>query len=178
MARKKAHEWTWALYDGGRFGQGAVLCRDGAVVKVWLPREHVDRARIKAGLASLGAKAHEGGTASEVARLLSGFFLKGEVPDGVAIDFRKAPEFFGKVYRELRKVSPGSVVTYGELARRAGSPKATRAVGQAMSRNELPLLVPCHRVISADHSLGSYGGGVEMKRWLLEKEGALHLIKP
>ncbi len=73
---------------------------------------------------------------------------------------------------ELAKVPYGQVVTYQELARRAGSPRAPRAVGQACGCNPLPILLPCHRVVAAD-GLGGYGGGLHVKRALLALEGVL-----
>lgn len=83
--------------------------------------------------------------------------------------------FFDNVYRELLKVPAGKVLTYGELAARAGSPRAYRAVGQAMASNPLGPLVPCHRVVRSDGSLGGYSaeGGVSVKRRLLEREGVV-----
>ena len=68
----------------------------------------------------------------------------------------------------------GQVVTYGELAEMAGSPRAARAAGSACATNPLGILIPCHRVVPASGgvgSFGSYAGGREMKRWLLELEG-------
>ena len=64
----------------------------------------------------------------------------------------------------------GEVVSYGDLAAEVGSPKAFRAVGQACNRNPLPIVVPCHRVVASDGSLGGYGGGLEAKRTLLALE--------
>jgi len=79
--------------------------------------------------------------------------------------------FARRVYRRLCAVPAGRTLTYGELARRAGAPGAARAVGQIMARNPLPRVVPCHRVV-ATGGLGGYGGGLELKRALLEREGA------
>lgn len=79
--------------------------------------------------------------------------------------------FQRQVYRTLREVTPGSTTSYGELAASIGRPTAARAVGMANSRNPVALVVPCHRVIGADGSLGGYAGGVERKRWLLRHEG-------
>ena len=62
-------------------------------------------------------------------------------------------------------------MSYGELARRLGRPRAARAVGQALAANPVPLMVPCHRVIRADGSPGGFGGGLDLKRRLLELEG-------
>ncbi len=74
----------------------------------------------------------------------------------------------------LQEVPEGDYVTYRELAERIGRPDASRAVGQALGRNPIPILIPCHRVIATDGSLGGYSGagGVETKRALLEFEGA------
>jgi methylated-DNA-[protein]-cysteine S-methyltransferase len=70
-------------------------------------------------------------------------------------------------------VRRGETVTYGELAARAGNPKAFRAVGTACARNPIPIVVPCHRVLPGGGGIGSYGGGPARKRALLELEGAI-----
>lgn len=73
------------------------------------------------------------------------------------------------VWKALCRVPYGKVVSYGELARQAGYPKAARAVGSAMNRNRLPLIVPCHRVV-ASNGIGGFGCGVEWKKRLLSVE--------
>ncbi len=80
--------------------------------------------------------------------------------------------FQRRVWQELQKIPRGQTISYGELARRVGSPKACRAVGQANGRNPIPLIIPCHRVIAADGTLGGYSSGLDKKRWLLRHEGA------
>jgi methylated-DNA-[protein]-cysteine S-methyltransferase len=89
--------------------------------------------------------------------------------------FRICPDelapFFSRVVRCLCKVPYGKTITYGELARRAGSPRACRAVGNAMAHNDLPLIIPCHRVV-ATQGLGGFGGGLRLKQDLLRLEGA------
>lgn len=77
-----------------------------------------------------------------------------------------------EVWSSLRTIPFGGTISYGELARRIGDPKAMRAVGAANGRNPIPIIVPCHRVIGADGSLTGFGGGIDRKRWLLEHEGA------
>jgi methylated-DNA-[protein]-cysteine S-methyltransferase len=67
----------------------------------------------------------------------------------------------------------GQVITYGDAAAQAGNPRAFRAAGTALGTNPLPIVVPCHRVIRGGGKLGNYGGGPEMKRFLLELEGAV-----
>lgn len=80
--------------------------------------------------------------------------------------------FRRKVWDALLDIPYGEVITYGELARRTGQPKAVRAVGQANHHNPLSILIPCHRVVGANGSLTGYGGGLELKRFLLELEEA------
>lgn len=82
-------------------------------------------------------------------------------------------EFQRSVWAALRQIPSGETISYGELARRIGNPKAVRAVGLANGANPIGIVVPCHRVIGSDGGLGGYGGGVERKEWLLKHEGAL-----
>jgi methylated-DNA-[protein]-cysteine S-methyltransferase len=101
-------------------------------------------------------------------------WLEGD-PSGLAsipVDLGGAPPFAGRVYRELRKVPPGRTLTYGELARRAGSPGAARAVGRAMATNPLAPFVPCHRVVGSDGGLTGFSapGGITLKARLLATE--------
>ncbi|HEX4838084.1 MAG TPA: methylated-DNA--[protein]-cysteine S-methyltransferase [Solirubrobacteraceae bacterium] len=81
-------------------------------------------------------------------------------------------DFQRRVWAGLREIPYGETISYGELARRVGSPNASRAVGLANGRNPLSIVVPCHRVIGADGSLTGYGGGLDRKVWLLEHETA------
>ena len=80
--------------------------------------------------------------------------------------------FERRVWDALRAIPYGSTVSYGELARRLGDPRATRAVGAANGKNAIPIIVPCHRVVGARGELTGFGGGLDRKRWLLEHEGA------
>lgn len=79
-------------------------------------------------------------------------------------------DFQRSVWRALLEIPYGETISYGELARRTGS--VARAVGAANGANPLPVIVPCHRVIGADGSLTGFGGGLDIKRTLLELEGA------
>ena len=84
-----------------------------------------------------------------------------------------ASPWFKTVLRELRRVGPGEVTTYGRLAASSGRPRAARATGTALARNPVPLVIPCHRVLPSTGAVGNYGGGAWRKRWLLGMEGAL-----
>ena len=83
------------------------------------------------------------------------------------LDWSLARGFQQRVLAELAKVRFGHTLSYGELARRAGKPGAARAVGGAMAKNPIPLVVPCHRVLAAGGKLGGFGGGLALKRALL-----------
>jgi methylated-DNA-[protein]-cysteine S-methyltransferase len=89
------------------------------------------------------------------------------------LDLGGATVFQRAVLLACFQVPYGQVVSYGELARRAGFPGAARAVGQVMARNPLPLVIPCHRVIASDGGLTGFGGGLPLKERLLamEREG-------
>jgi len=88
----------------------------------------------------------------------------------LTLDYGGTP-FQHSVWRALRKIKDGTAISYAELARRIGKPKAVRAVGLANGQNPISIVVPCHRVIGSDGSLTGYGGGLPRKRWLLEHEG-------
>lgn len=78
--------------------------------------------------------------------------------------------FQKRVWKELCRVPYGEAISYGELARRVGTPRASRAVGSANGRNQIAIVVPCHRVIAGDGTIGGYGGGLWRKEWLLQLE--------
>lgn len=80
-------------------------------------------------------------------------------------------EFQERVWKELEKIPYGETISYKELSERAGAGKGYRACGTANGKNHIAIIVPCHRVISHDGSLGGYSGGLDKKRYLLENEG-------
>lgn len=92
----------------------------------------------------------------------------------IPLDLDTAPEFHRKVYDVARTIPPGRTMTYGEIARRLGVPHESREVGQALGRNPIAIIVPCHRVLGADGRMGGFSanGGVSTKRRMLEIERA------
>lgn len=88
----------------------------------------------------------------------------------VALDFRHQAPFTERILRTLLKVRAGQLTTYGKLAAQAGSPGAARAVGGAVGRNPIPIIIPCHRVV-ASNGIGGFGLGLDCKRTLLAIEG-------
>ena len=104
-----------------------------------------------------------------VQRQLAEYFAGGRRSFELDVDLR-VPPFQEQVLRELVRVPFGELATYGELARRIGRPGAARAVGGALNRNPVPIVLPCHRVVGASGSLVGYAGGLKRKRALLELE--------
>ena len=140
---------------------GVVTSSDG-VVKVLFESDGIDDERGRIGAAN---------DVPSAARELAEYFSGQRRDFTVSLDFRFVSGFRADVLRELARVPFGETTTYGELARKVGNPKAVRAVGSACANNPLPLLVPCHRVLRADGTLGGYRGGADAKRVLLELEG-------
>lgn len=103
---------------------------------------------------------------------LSEYFLGKRQSFDVPLDHDALSAFASKVRQELVKVPYGTVITYGELAARAGYPGAARAVGGVMSSNPFPLIVPCHRVVNANGKIGQYSAahGSATKAWLIDFE--------
>ena len=94
------------------------------------------------------------------------------------LDLRRIPDFQRRVLLTAMQIPRGEVVTYGEIARRIGRPRASRAVGQALGHNPIPIVIPCHRVVGADGALRGYGSGrgIESKEQLLRLEGARRAV--
>ena len=101
------------------------------------------------------------------------YFQTGATDFGtIELDATGWTDFTKEVYRCCRQIEPGSVITYKELARRAGRPDASRAVGAAMSRNRVLLVIPCHRVVASGGGLRGFSapGGLQTKQFLLDLE--------
>ncbi len=106
---------------------------------------------------------------SELARYFAG---TGHEPFRVALDLQGTP-FQQRVWQALRTIAYGRVTSYSALAAAIGAPAAARAVGAAVGRNPVSIVVPCHRVLGHDGGLTGYAGGLARKRALLEREGVL-----
>ncbi len=83
-------------------------------------------------------------------------------------------EFSQRAWRAMRRIPSGKVISYADLAKRAGSPAAVRAAGSACGRNVIAPIIPCHRIVRSDGSLGNYGYGINKKSWLLRHEGVIN----
>ena len=112
------------------------------------------------------------GVLAEAASQLKAYFARELETFDLPLDAR-GTDFQRSVWAELSRIPFGETRSYGEQAERIGKPAAVRAVGLANGANPISVIVPCHRVIGADGSLTGFGGGLDLKRRLLEHEGAL-----
>ncbi len=110
---------------------------------------------------------------AEVVEQLRAYFAGRRRRFDVPVDLRHVTPFVRRVLTATMQVPAGNLVSYGDIARRIGQPKGSRAVGQALGRNPIPIVIPCHRVIAAGGRIGGYGGGLAIKRRLLRLEGSL-----
>jgi methylated-DNA-[protein]-cysteine S-methyltransferase len=136
---------------------------DAAVECISFPRHG------KAAKPEPGWQESQRGAVAEAIRQLREYFAGGRT----GFDLPLAPkgtEFQRAVWRQLQDIPYGETISYGELARRVGNPKAARAVGSANGANPLPIVIPCHRVIAGDGSIGGFGGGLPTKEILLSLE--------
>ncbi len=108
----------------------------------------------------------------EAVQQLQEYFLGKRTHFTLQLDL-EVPPFYRKVLLEVARIPYGKVASYKEIALWTGNPGAVRAVGSANAHNPLPIVIPCHRVLTHNRSLGGYGGGQDRKHYLLKLEGAL-----
>ncbi len=156
------------------FGTAAVAATKRGVVSVGLPNRSLDDVlgqladrvspRVLESPARLDA----------VRRELDEYFAGGRHEFDLPLDWRLVvPGFGARVLKATARLPYGATATYGEIATKAGNPRAYRAAGTALGHNPLPLVVPCHRVLRAGGDIGNYGGGRPMKEGLLRLEGSV-----
>ncbi|MFO7904557.1 MAG: methylated-DNA--[protein]-cysteine S-methyltransferase [Pirellulaceae bacterium] len=153
-------------------GWMAVLWRGAAVARLTFGHRSASAAWQSLELQSAGSEPLTGQMAELVARLRR--FARGRPEDfrEVPLEWGGRSEFQRAVWRQCRQIPFGQVLTYAKLAKRLGSPRSARAVGNAMAANPIPLIVPCHRIVASGGTLGGFSapGGLDMKRRLLELE--------
>jgi methylated-DNA-[protein]-cysteine S-methyltransferase len=157
----------------------SLVWRDDRIVGLRLPEASAaaTRNRIKRRWAGAEERMPPPAMQAVIDRVLS--LLAGQQVDlsDVPLDFGDAPDFHKRAYAIARTVPPGQTITYGEIAKRLGAPQESREVGQAMGKNPIAIIMPCHRVLGADGKMGGFSanGGIATKRRILEIEGAAAL---
>jgi len=150
-------------------GFAAVGFSDGVIARLWLP-EH-DRQSLENRVRLWAPRARRVKN-RDVENRIRGYFAKEQITFTDRVDLGCANDFAKRVYETLRKTRRGQTITYGAVASLAGRSGAARAVGHAVGRNPIPLIIPCHRVVRSDGSLGGFSapGGVALKKKMLELE--------
>ena len=165
----------FTLFDTA-IGRCGLAWNDRGIVGVQLPEANEPKTRAR--LQRRFPAAQEAPPPAEVERAITGMvaLLRGEARDlsAVAIDLDGLAEFERRVCEAARAIPPGATLTYGEIAARLGDRALARDVGQALGRNPVPLIVPCHRVLAAGGKTGGFSanGGIATKLRLLSIEGA------
>lgn len=151
------------------WGYVAIAFSDGGIAGLTWPRRSEGEAIAELAVRWPEAEIEEEPLA-ELKAKLARYFRGEEVAFDEPVDLRDATPFQKAVWEETRRIPWGQTSTYGEIAAALGKPGAARAVGRALAANPVPIIIPCHRVLRSDGSLGGFGGGVELKKRLLELE--------
>ncbi|MFA5795348.1 MAG: MGMT family protein [Candidatus Brocadiia bacterium] len=143
----------------------------GTIKKIVLPGRNKQSVLKRLGIKTADYADYSG---NKLAEELRNYFRGRKVRFKTKPDLSECTRFERKVYRTLQRIPYGRVITYSELARRAGVPGGARAVGNAMARNPLPILIPCHRVVRKNGQIGNFSaiGGAGLKYKLLKLEKA------
>ncbi len=166
MIRHRIFETQW--------GYCGFVTSDRGMVATFLP--HQSRSRVETLIRKQFLESEPRPKLSpEIVRTVRAYFAGKPVRFDVHLDLEGLTEFRRRVLAACRKIPRGRTATYADLARAAGSPGAARAAGSTMANNQFPLIVPCHRVVRSDGTIGGFSSaqGVRLKRRLLELEGAL-----
>lgn len=159
--------FTFVRTDWGTF---SFVSRDDRLVATYLPASRADAiVRIRRGF---GEVREDPGALPRFQRQVQAYFRGETFAFDVELNVDDLTRFQRQVVAKCRAIPPGRTLSYGELARQAGKPGAARAVGGVMSHNRLPIVVPCHRVVRSDGSLGGFSspGGLKDKERLLALE--------
>lgn len=149
-------------------GTFRVVWDDRGVQVVDLLERGADQTGTPSGARRVKAPFHAGSPPKQLQE-----YFKGERRRfDLVVEPLRASDFDRSVWSALQQVPAGETITYGELARRTGHAGSARAVGGAMHRNPVPIVIPCHRVVGSEGSLTGFGLGLWRKRWLLDREGA------
>jgi methylated-DNA-[protein]-cysteine S-methyltransferase len=155
------------------FGRLLLAATKRGLVRVAFPEEGTDSVLERLAGRISPRIVEASGALDGVRRELDEYFGGRRRQFQLSLDWALVGPFGRRVLRATSEIPYGGVLSYREVAAEAGSPRGSRAAGNALGANPIPIVIPCHRVLRSGGALGGYGGGVERKRWLLELEGAL-----
>lgn len=176
MRRDAMHADECTLIFPTEFGAGGIAWRDSGLTRLLIPERDASGSeqRLRGGTRTKADAAPPWVSSAIVA--LQGYFTGRPIDfAGVKIDLDGCTEFHKRIYAALLNVGWGTTTTYGALAAEVGAPDAARAIGQAMGRNPLPIIIPCHRVLASGGRIGGFSspGGTTTKERLLVLEGVV-----
>jgi methylated-DNA-[protein]-cysteine S-methyltransferase len=159
------------------FGTCGIAWRDGGLTRLQLPERDVSATERRLSPWAAVAQPEEAPPFVQWAIVALQRYFAGRTVDfnGVLVDLERCSPFHQRIYAALREVAWGKTTTYGALAAEVGAPDAARAIGQAMGRNPVPIIIPCHRVLASGGRIGGFSapGGATTKERLLELEGVM-----
>jgi methylated-DNA-[protein]-cysteine S-methyltransferase len=174
--RKMTNEMRYATFNT-RMGWIGILASAKGLVGITLPQPSAQEARDQLGDEAKKATESPDSFGDLVPRLTS-YFNGDKVSFPDELDLSRATPFQRRVWEATRLIPYGETRSYGWVAEQIEKPKAARAVGQALSRNYLPIIIPCHRVLAHNGMLGGFTGGIEKKRRLLYLEDVASRMSP
>lgn len=146
-----------------------VLASETGLLRVTFPRDSASEAEEQLG-GSINQADNSSQLFEDLIKRLGAYYDGHQVDFPDKLDLSAATAFQREVWAASRLIPYGETRSYTWVAEQIGKPKAVRAVGQALGRNPLPVIVPCHRVLAIDGAIGGFSGGLEMKRFLLRLE--------
>jgi methylated-DNA-[protein]-cysteine S-methyltransferase len=172
IAREGLADVSYAPVDSP-FGALLAATTKRGLVRLAFPEEDVEEVLERLALRVSPRIVEADGQLDETRRELDEYFDGRRQAFELPLDWTLVGPFGRRVLRAASQIPFGGVLSYTEVAAEAGSPRGSRAAGNALGANPIPIVVPCHRVLRSGGALGGYGGGLERKRYLLELEGAL-----
>jgi methylated-DNA-[protein]-cysteine S-methyltransferase len=160
------------------FGQLLLAATKRGLARVAFPEEDVDTVLQRLAGRISPRIVEASGPLDAIRRELDEYFDGRRTQFDLALDWTLVGPFGRRVLGAASQIPYGGVLTYTQVAARAGSPRGSRAAGNALGANPIPIVVPCHRVLRSSGGLGGYAGGLERKRQLLELEGAMPSASP
>ena len=170
-AREELLDVAYTTLDSP-FGALLVASTPKGLVRLAFPEESAEQFLERLSLRLSPRILHAPARFDTVARELDEYFAGNRRAFETQLDWSLIGPFGRKVLGVTAAIPYGDVLSYKEVAGEAGSPRGSRAAGNALGANPIPIVIPCHRVLRTGGNLGGYGGGIERKRWLLELEGA------